>query len=124
MLETYWNLSAIGYIWEDHTIEEHFQSSRRYERHERCHTEEQPSEFIQRGKKALVFQSHNQRHKRIHTGEKPFECNQCGKVFVENRQLQVHKRTHTGKKPYECHQCGKAFASHSGLTYHKRTHNT
>ncbi|XP_021044558.1 zinc finger protein 120-like [Mus pahari] len=32
MLETYRNLAAIGYIWEDHTIEEHFQSSRRYER--------------------------------------------------------------------------------------------
>ncbi|XP_051017744.1 zinc finger protein 431-like [Acomys russatus] len=28
MLETYWNLSAIGYNWEDHNIEEHCQSSR------------------------------------------------------------------------------------------------
>ncbi|XP_052039804.1 zinc finger protein 120-like isoform X4 [Apodemus sylvaticus] len=32
MLETYGNLTAIGYIWEDHNIEELFQSSRRYER--------------------------------------------------------------------------------------------
>ncbi|XP_052037666.1 zinc finger protein 120-like [Apodemus sylvaticus] len=32
MLETYRNLTAIGYIWEDHNIEEHFESSRRCER--------------------------------------------------------------------------------------------
>ena len=72
MLETYRNLAAIGYVWEDHNIEDHFQSSRRRGRYERSHTEEQPSEFIQRGKKAYVFQSHNQRHERIHTGEKPY----------------------------------------------------
>nr|XP_038940255.1 zinc finger protein 431-like isoform X6 [Rattus norvegicus] len=28
MLETYWNLTAIGYKWEDHNIEEYCQSSR------------------------------------------------------------------------------------------------
>nr|XP_038962569.1 zinc finger protein 120-like isoform X5 [Rattus norvegicus] len=32
MLETYRNLTAIGYVWEDHNIEERFQSSRRYGR--------------------------------------------------------------------------------------------
>ncbi|XP_040596853.1 zinc finger protein 431-like, partial [Mesocricetus auratus] len=32
MLETYRNLSAIGYRWEDHYIEEHSQSSRRHGR--------------------------------------------------------------------------------------------
>ncbi|XP_021057104.1 zinc finger protein 431-like [Mus pahari] len=32
MLETYSNLTAIGYKWEDHHIEEHCQSSRRQER--------------------------------------------------------------------------------------------
>nr|XP_042141408.1 zinc finger protein 120-like [Peromyscus maniculatus bairdii] len=32
MLETYRNLTTIGYSWEDHNIEEHFQSSRRRER--------------------------------------------------------------------------------------------
>nr|XP_042122872.1 zinc finger protein 431-like [Peromyscus maniculatus bairdii] len=29
MLETYWNLTCIGYKWEDHNIEEHCQSCRR-----------------------------------------------------------------------------------------------
>uniref|UniRef100_A0A9L6KE44 Zinc finger protein 972 n=1 Tax=Mus musculus TaxID=10090 RepID=A0A9L6KE44_MOUSE len=32
MLETYRNLSAIGYIWEEHTIENHFQTSRSHGR--------------------------------------------------------------------------------------------
>nr|XP_034345423.1 zinc finger protein 431-like [Arvicanthis niloticus] len=49
MLETYRNLTDIGYSWEDDHIEEQHQSPRRHERHERSHT-----------------------------GEKPHECNQCG----------------------------------------------
>ncbi|XP_063139052.1 zinc finger protein 120-like isoform X5 [Rattus norvegicus] len=72
MLETYRNLTAIGYVWEDHNIEERFQSSRRYGRHTRSLTKEQLSEFIQCGKTS-TFQSHNQRQERIHTGEKPYE---------------------------------------------------
>ncbi|XP_057628095.1 zinc finger protein 431-like [Chionomys nivalis] len=32
MLETYRNLTSIGYKWEEHNIEEHCQSSRRHGR--------------------------------------------------------------------------------------------
>ncbi|XP_050002867.1 zinc finger protein 120-like isoform X2 [Alexandromys fortis] len=32
MLDTYRNLTAIGYSWEDHNIEEHCQSSQRHGR--------------------------------------------------------------------------------------------
>ncbi|XP_037055059.1 zinc finger protein 120-like isoform X3 [Peromyscus leucopus] len=32
MLETYNNLIIIGYSWEDHHVEEHYQSSRRHVR--------------------------------------------------------------------------------------------
>ncbi|XP_011238067.1 zinc finger protein family member isoform X7 [Mus musculus] len=42
MLETYRNLAAIGYSWEDHNPEEHFQSSRRHGR--RCRNKEMESE--------------------------------------------------------------------------------
>uniref|UniRef100_UPI00402B4766 zinc finger protein 431-like n=1 Tax=Arvicanthis niloticus TaxID=61156 RepID=UPI00402B4766 len=49
MLETYWNLTAIGYNLEVHPTKEQRQTSRSHERHERSHT-----------------------------GEKPYECNQCG----------------------------------------------
>ncbi|XP_038954060.1 zinc finger protein 431-like isoform X2 [Rattus norvegicus] len=37
MLETYRNLTAIGYNWEDHPIEEHCQSFRRHGRYILCH---------------------------------------------------------------------------------------
>ncbi|XP_031229061.1 zinc finger protein 431-like [Mastomys coucha] len=40
MLETFRNLTVIGYRWEDHHIGEYCQSSRRYERHVRSHTGE------------------------------------------------------------------------------------
>uniref|UniRef100_A0A8I6AU08 KRAB domain-containing protein n=1 Tax=Rattus norvegicus TaxID=10116 RepID=A0A8I6AU08_RAT len=32
MLEKYRNLTAVGYIWEDHTVKEHFQNSRSHGR--------------------------------------------------------------------------------------------
>ncbi|XP_052601610.1 zinc finger protein 431-like [Peromyscus californicus insignis] len=32
MLETYWNLTIVGYKWEDHNIEEHYQNSTRHGR--------------------------------------------------------------------------------------------
>nr|XP_042124637.1 zinc finger protein 431-like [Peromyscus maniculatus bairdii] len=120
MLETYRNLTIIGYSWEDHNIEEHCQSCRRYGRHERSQTGEKPV-YTQCGK-AFAQHSHLQRHKRTPTGEKPYECNQCGKGFVYHSNLQVHERTHTGEKHYECNHCGKAFAQHSHLQTHKRTH--
>ncbi|XP_031213980.1 zinc finger protein 431-like [Mastomys coucha] len=56
MLETYRNLNAVGYNWEDHNIEEHCQSSRRHGRHERSRTGEKPSEKTQCGK---AFACHN-----------------------------------------------------------------
>ena len=72
MLETYRNLTAIGCSWENRNIEEYFQRSRRYGRHERSHTGEKPSVYTQCNK-AFAYQSHPQRHHRIHTGEKPYE---------------------------------------------------
>ncbi|GAB1287358.1 Zinc finger protein 997 [Apodemus speciosus] len=121
MLETYLNLKTIGYNWEEHHLEEHFQSSRRHERHVRSHIGEKHYECNQCGK-TFARSSHLQRHKRTHTGEKPYECNQCGKAFADHSNLQTHKRTHTGEKPYECNLCGKAFVQRSTLQYHKRTH--
>ncbi|EDL07276.1 mCG125499, isoform CRA_c [Mus musculus] len=37
MVETYRNLTAIGYSWEEHTIEDHFQTSRSHGRFSNIH---------------------------------------------------------------------------------------
>ncbi|XP_063124268.1 zinc finger protein 431-like [Rattus norvegicus] len=94
MLETYRNLTAIGYNLEDHAIEEHCQSPRRHGRHKRSHTGEKTFEYTP-CRKAFAYQSHPQRNEKIHTGEKPYKCNQCGQTFAHYSHLRIHKKTHT-----------------------------
>ncbi|XP_037061515.1 zinc finger protein 120-like, partial [Peromyscus leucopus] len=99
MLETYRNLTIIGYSWEDHNIEEHCQSSRQHERNERSQTTEKPSVYNQCSK-SIACQNKLQKHKRSHTGVKSFVHNQCDKAFACHSRLQMHERTHTGEKPF------------------------
>ncbi|XP_036032377.1 zinc finger protein 120-like, partial [Onychomys torridus] len=80
MLETYMNLIAIGYNWEDLKVEEHCQSSQKHARHKRNHTTEKAREYTECGK-VFVCHSHPQRHEQTHTGEKSYEYNHCGKTF-------------------------------------------
>ncbi|KAK7795122.1 hypothetical protein U0070_014442 [Myodes glareolus] len=64
MVETYRNLTAIGYSWEDHNIEEHCQSSRRPESNLQCMKD--------------------------YTLEKTLRMYQCGKAFGYRSNLQSH----------------------------------
>ncbi|CAO2596472.1 Zinc finger protein 431 [Lemmus lemmus] len=77
MLETYMNLTAIGYKWEDHNIEEHCHSSRRHKRHKRSYSGEKP-EYTQ-CVKTFAYHSHLQRHQRIYIGENHYE--DCKHIF-------------------------------------------
>ncbi|XP_052582693.1 zinc finger protein 120-like [Peromyscus californicus insignis] len=96
MLDTYWNLTSIGYIWRDNTTDEHFQRSRRHGRYERNQTGEKPV-YFQRGK-AFAYESRLHRHERTHSGEKIFECNQCGKAYSHQSSLQMHKKNSYWRK--------------------------
>ncbi|XP_035302992.1 zinc finger protein 120-like [Cricetulus griseus] len=114
LLDTPQKMLYKGYIWEDHTIEDHCAISKSHERHERSQTGEQTSVYT-KCVKAFAYNSHLQRHKRTHTQEKPCECTQCGKAFAHHSHLLIHQRTHTGEKPYECNQCGDVLIWSSGV---------
>ncbi|XP_060232489.1 zinc finger protein 556-like [Meriones unguiculatus] len=122
MLETYGNLTAIGYNWEGHNVEEHCQSSRRHARYENSHSGHKPPEDTQYDK---VFTHPRNVHiyESMHTGKDRYESKQYGNTFANNSHLLSHKRTHIGEKPHECNQCGKTFASNSYLLRHRRTHS-
>ncbi|XP_040597162.1 zinc finger protein 431-like, partial [Mesocricetus auratus] len=80
MLETYMNLKAIGYKWEDDNIKEHHQSSQRHARHESSSKGERPSAYIQ-----------------------------CHEYFGYDNQLLSHERAQTGGKIHECNQYCKTY---------------
>nr|XP_038943508.1 zinc finger protein 431-like isoform X2 [Rattus norvegicus] len=99
ILETYRNLTAIGYNWEDHNIEEHCQSSRRHTRHEGSPPGEKPSEYTQCGK-ALAYHSYHQRHERIHTGEKPYEENESRLQHQQRHPVGPKAARTPGMRPF------------------------
>ncbi|XP_060242130.1 zinc finger protein 431-like [Meriones unguiculatus] len=122
MLETYRNLTVIGYTWKDHNTEEHCQSSRRHGRFENSHIGEKPSEDMRYGD-VFAHQSIPHIYKRTHTGEKLYEFNQYGKAYAYKSELQTHERIHVGQKLHKCNKCANAFANNSCLLIHKRIHN-
>ncbi|XP_049989095.1 zinc finger protein 120-like isoform X2 [Alexandromys fortis] len=82
MLETYRNLAATGYSWEDHNFEEHCQSARKHGRNERNHNVEKPSVFTQYDK-AFACYSHLQSHGKNHSKEKSYDIIQYDEGFAD-----------------------------------------
>lgn len=58
----------------------------------------------------------------IHLEVNRFECEDCGKVFNRQSNLQWHQLIHQNQLPCVCKICGKSFRTLSGLNLHKRTH--
>ncbi|ELK23337.1 Zinc finger protein 615 [Myotis davidii] len=89
--------------------------------HHVIHTGEKPHQCSEYGKVFTIFMLTEQQ--RTHTREKPFFiCSNCGRGFLQNRDLIVHRRSHRGPKPCICNECGKGFVNKSNLTVHRRIH--
>jgi len=52
------------------------------------------------------------------TGRTPHPCDQCGKVFRDERDLKRHMMVHTGEKPYCCTDCLERFRQKAHLKRH------
>ncbi|KAK7795669.1 LOW QUALITY PROTEIN: hypothetical protein U0070_024512, partial [Myodes glareolus] len=141
MLETYRNLISIGYIWEDHNTEEHWQCSRRHARYKvqqclecgksfKCanypcriesnQNDEKKLSVHTRCVKALTYDNHLLQNEKTHIGQKCSKSRQCGKAFAYHSHIQVLKRKHSGKKPYEYSQDDKDFVLYETHQSHKR----
>jgi len=63
-------------------------------------------------------------HMRRHRNERTHFCDQCGKGFYCNKDLQLHVRVHTGDKPFSCDLCGYKCALAGNLNKHRKTHQS
>ncbi|CAO2616554.1 Zinc finger protein 431 [Lemmus lemmus] len=70
MLEIYKNLTSIGYIWEDHNTEEHWEGSRRHARIDRNQNGEKKLSVYTHCVRALSTDTHLLRNEKSHMGEK------------------------------------------------------
>lgn len=62
-------------------------------------------------------------HMQIHNSVKSFACQQCGKLYTTQTNLDRHVRvTHKNEKKHKCDECGKCFSQVSILRSHKAVH--
>ncbi|XP_028640759.1 zinc finger protein 431-like, partial [Grammomys surdaster] len=152
MLETYWNLSCIGYNLEDHNIEDHCESSRRHGRYIKNPSRYKPHDPKGFGKKQCtsIFPGAFRRylvnptmrrwgecdtslqvigftasvgiHQNAVIGEKPYEYEECGKFSICPGSLCTYIMNHSTEKYDECNQYGKALNSSNSLQRYEKYH--
>ncbi|XP_042122895.2 uncharacterized protein LOC102907636 [Peromyscus maniculatus bairdii] len=110
MLETYWNLSAVGYKWGDENIEEHCQSSRRHGRYVICHSGYKPCERKGYGKKQCTSVSprKNRRYVVVPTMRRHGDRDSRAELIEFPISPEIHQETHIGKEPCEYKECGNS----------------
>ncbi|EDL23687.1 zinc finger protein 119a isoform 1 [Mus musculus] len=145
MLETYWNLTCIGYKWKDHDNEEYCQNSGRHGRCINCPSAYGKKQctnlfprtirrryvvtpFVRRGGECdtslqvLGFPASVGIHQNTDLGEKPSADKESGKPLVCPGSLCTCSVTHTIGECCECNQCGKALSSSCSLQRRDQTH--
>ncbi|XP_057619680.1 zinc finger protein 120-like [Chionomys nivalis] len=100
MLETYRNLTTLGYCWEDHSFEEYCQNARKHGRDERNHNGQKPSDYTQCDK-AFSCYSHLQRLEKFHSAEKPYDGIQYDEAFAATSFLQLLQSRHAKENLHE-----------------------
>lgn len=58
--------------------------------------------------------------RRVHRRDFRYRCEQCGKGFMSNYDLEDHKASHLDAKTFVCEYCGNAYSQKSYLVAHKR----
>lgn len=75
--------------------------------------------------KSYKFKSMLNEHMGTHIGFAPIKasCNQCGKTFARQEEVEAHKQVvHEGKKLFECETCGRNYDNDKAFKQHKKTH--
>lgn len=58
--------------------------------------------------------------RRVHRRDFRYHCEQCGKGFMSNYDLEDHKASHLNAKTFVCEYCGNTYSQKSYLVAHKR----
>ncbi|CAO2641219.1 Zinc finger protein 431 [Lemmus lemmus] len=108
MLDTYWNLTAVGYKWEDQNIEEHCQSCRRHGRYMMCHSGYSSCDPKGHGKKQCTSLSppKNRRYVVVPAVRRYSDCDTSAQLIGFPASLGTSPQTHDGKEPCENRECG------------------
>ncbi|GBL90040.1 Zinc finger protein 782, partial [Araneus ventricosus] len=69
-----------------------------------------------------AFSVNNYTQLPLETGENSYDCQECGKHFSQEKDLEVHPCTHMNKRPHVCEICGRKYSRKDSLKRHLILH--